>query len=386
MVVNGSGVAAESRRPAHNKEAMRDEALMAFALAEAERGAGNTSPNPMVGAVVVRGDEATPIAFGFHERAGTAHAEVVALSSAGDAARGSTLYVSLEPCDHHGATPPCTRAIIDAGVARVVVATLDEDVRVKGEGVQRLRAAGIRVDVGCGEARARELNRMYLHQRRTGRPFVTLKMAQSLDGAIAPRAGERYALTGRAAAAHVRRLRYEHDAVMVGIGTAIVDDPQLTVRPWRERAVPYRRIVVDASARLPLDRKLVRDRSRASTTVATTASAPRDRVAALQSAGVDVLVCDADDQGQIDLRDMLARLGALGMLGVLCEGGPTLASALLEAGLVDELQVFVAPVVLGTSESAPAFRRLSKAKELRVTAARKLGGDTLIVARPEAST
>jgi len=362
---------------------MRSEALMTLALAEAERAVGNTSPNPMVGAVIARGDDETPIAFGFHERAGTAHAEVVALRRAGAEARGATLYVNLEPCDHEGATPPCTRAIIEAGVARVVVATLDEDERARGAGLARLRAAGIQVDLGCGKERARELNRMYLHQRRTGRSFVTLKMAQSVDGAIAPKSGERYALTGRAATAHVRRLRFEHDAVMVGIGTALVDDPQLTVRPYRERAVPYRRIVVDSSARLPLDKKLVTDRTRATTLVATTASAPRERADDLQAAGIEVLVCGANDSGRVDLRDLLERLGSLGMLGVLCEGGPTLASAFVEVGLVDELHTLIAPIVLGTAASAPAFHRLSKPRHLQVRSVRKLGDDSLIVARPE---
>ncbi|HET9341897.1 MAG TPA: bifunctional diaminohydroxyphosphoribosylaminopyrimidine deaminase/5-amino-6-(5-phosphoribosylamino)uracil reductase RibD [Candidatus Eremiobacteraceae bacterium] len=362
---------------------MRSEALMTLALAEAERALGNTSPNPMVGAVIARGDDEMPIAFGYHERAGTAHAEAVALGRAGAEARGATLYVNLEPCDHEGATPPCTRAIIEAGIARVVVATLDEDERARGAGIRRLRAAGIHVELGCGEERARELNRMYLHQRRTGRAFVTLKMAQSLDGAIAPKSGERYALTGRAATAHVRRLRFEHDAVMVGIGTVLVDDPQLTVRPYRERAVPYRRIVVDSSARLPLDKKLVTDRARATTLVATNASAPRERIDDLRSAGIDVLACGTSDGGRVDLRDLLERLGSLGMLGVLCEGGPTLASALLEAGLVDELHTLVAPVVLGTAATAPAFHGLSQSRHLRVRSVRKLGDDVLIVSRPD---
>ena len=370
-------------RRAYKDGAMRSEALMTLAFAEAERALGNTSPNPMVGAVIARGEDEAPIASGFHERAGAAHAEVVALGRAGSAARGATLYVNLEPCDHEGATPPCTRAIIDAGISRVVVATLDDDVRARGAGVDRLRAAGIQVDVGLGEARARDLNRMYLHQRRTGRAYVTLKMAQSLDGAVGPKPGERYALTGRAAATHVRRLRFEHDAVMIGVGTALIDDPQLTVRPFRERAVPYKRIVVDSSARLPLDKKLVTDRTRAATLIATTASAPIERVDHLRSAGIDVIVCRASDGGRVDLRDLLERLGSLGMLGVLCEGGPTLASALIDAGLVDDLHVLIAPVVLGTAASAPAFHELASARSLHVRSVRKLGDDALIVARPD---
>lgn len=364
---------------------MRDEALMAIALAEAERAIGNTSPNPMVGAVIVgRDGDETPIAVGRHERAGAPHAEAVALEKAGAAARGATLYVNLEPCAHEGTTPPCTEAIVRAGIARVVVATLDDDERTNGAGVRRLRAAGIHVDVGVGEPSARELNRMYFHQRRSGLPYATLKMAQSVDGAIAPRSGERYALTGRAAAAHVRRLRFEHDAVMIGVGTAIVDDPQLTVRPFRERAVPYRRIVVDSQARLPLGSILVKDASRASTIVATTAAAARERIDALRAKGVESIVCAASADGRVDLSDLLVRLGARGMLGVLCEGGPTLASALLDAGLADELHILVAPVVLGTSATAPAFKALTRPNQLRVRVVRRLGDDALVIARPGA--
>lgn len=363
---------------------MRDESLMAIALAEAERGLGNTSPNPMVGAVVAHADgDESPIAVGYHERAGSAHAEAVALEKAGAAARGATLFVNLEPCDHRGATPPCTEAIIRAGIARVVIAMADDDERARGAGIKRLRAAGIDVDVGIAEARAHELNRMYIHQRRSGLPYLTLKMAQSVDGAIAPRPGERYALTGRAAAAHVRILRFEHDAVMVGVGTALVDDPQLTVRPFRARAVPYRRIIVDSTARLPLRSTLVKDRARVSTIIATTATAPHERVEALRAKGVEIIVCDALPDGNVDLRDLLARLGALGFLGVLCEGGPTLASALLDARLVDELHLLVAPVALGTSDVVPAFRKLSRPNRLRIRTVRRLGDDALIVARPE---
>src|ERR1700730_5017332 len=215
---------------------MHDEAIMRRALALAARAAGNTSPNPMVGAIVAS-SEGEPIAQGYHERAGDAHAEAVALERAGDKARGATLFLTLEPCNHHGHTPPCTDAIIRAGVARVVIATEDDDPRVRGAGIKRLREAGIRVDVAAGPEAARRLNRMYFHHRRTGRPFVTLKMAQSLDGAVGVRSGERRQLTGAKAVAYVRSLRYEHDAVMVGIGTVLVDDPALTVRPFRARAV-----------------------------------------------------------------------------------------------------------------------------------------------------
>ena len=352
---------------------------MAMALAEGERAAGNTSPNPIVGAVLAR--DGAAIAFGHHERAGAPHAEAVAIERAGEAARGATLYVTLEPCAHRGRTPPCTEAILRAGIARVVVAATDDDRHVRGAGIERLRAAGIRVEVGPGQAQAHEMNRMYSHQRRSGRPFVTLKMAQSADGAIGLRPGERFALTGHEAETFVHRLRYEHDAVMVGVGTVVVDDPQLTVRPHRDRTVPYRRIVVDGGARTPHDRHVVRDLAVAQTTIVVTAQAPSERVAALRAAGADVLECASSGDGRVDLRDMLERLGAGGMLGILCEGGPTLASALLDAELANELDLLVAPVVLGSASSVPAFAPLRDPHRLRLRSTTRLGEDILYVAR-----
>jgi diaminohydroxyphosphoribosylaminopyrimidine deaminase / 5-amino-6-(5-phosphoribosylamino)uracil reductase len=226
---------------------------------------------------------------------------------------------------------------------------------------------------------------MYFHQRRTGRPYVTLKMAQSLDGAIGKAAGERMQLTGTKAAAYVRALRYEHDAVMVGVETAIVDDPQLTVRPFRGRAVPYTRIVVDSTARLPSRSKLVKDRRRAVTVVAVGDRAPRERVVALRDAGVDIMECTTTVQGRIDLRDLLDRLGQRGMLGVLCEGGPTLGGALLAGGLVNELHLIAAPIVLGTASRAPVLQGVDTPVELEISAMRRLGDDVAVVAMPTAA-
>jgi diaminohydroxyphosphoribosylaminopyrimidine deaminase/5-amino-6-(5-phosphoribosylamino)uracil reductase len=361
---------------------MHDEALMRRALALAARASGNTGPNPMVGAIVA-GNDGEPIAFGYHERAGNAHAEAAALEKAGDKARGATLFVTLEPCNHQGRTPPCTDAILRAGLARVVIATEDEDPRVRGAGIERLRNAGLQVDVGVGAEAARRLNRMYSHHCRTGRPFVTLKMAQSLDGAVGLRPSTQQKLTGKRAAAFVRSLRYAHDAVMVGVETAIVDDPQLTVRPYKERAVPYWRVIVDSTARLPLRSKIVTDQKRARTIVAVTERAPAERIDAIRAAGVDVVRCRANDVGRVDLRDLLDRLGKRGMLAVLCEGGPALAGALLNAGLANEIVLIVAPVCLGAAREAPVFAGLEKPVNLRIEDVRKLDEDTLIVAAPE---
>jgi len=360
---------------------MRDDALMRKALALAARGAGSTSPNPMVGAIIAGADGAI-VAEGYHERAGSPHAETMALERAGPEARGATLYVTLEPCDHQASTPPCTQAILQAGVARVVIAAVDDDERVRGAGIARLRAGGVQVDVGVLEAAARHLNRRYAHHRMTGRPFVTLKMAQSIDGAAAARPGERTQLTGAKAAAHVRRLRFEHDAVMIGVATAIVDDPRLTVRPFKQRAVPYVRIVADSSARLPSKSQLVKDQRKARTIVAVTDRAPKERVDDLARRGVQILTCAADASGLVDLRDLLRRLGSRGMLGVLCEGGPTLATTLLEADLVDELHWIVAPIAFGSGDAVPALRGFQKPVKFTIDDVRQLGEDALIVARP----
>ena len=358
---------------------MRAEQLMRRALAQAQRAAGETSPNPLVGAVIATPD-GDLIASAYHERAGAPHAEVIALEKAGAEARGATMYVTLEPCAHHGRTPPCVDALLAAGIARVVIAVLDADPTVEGGGAQRLRLAGVQVDVGlCGDA-ALHANRMYFHQRRTGRPFVTLKMAESIDGAVAEDTQTRMQLTSGAAQRYVRGLRIVHDAVMVGVQTAIVDDPMLTVRPFRKRAVPYTRVIVDSAARLPLGSKLVADQSRSNTIVAVSSRADQERVQALSAAGVEVVECAGTGDGRVDLHDLLSRLGRRGMLGVLCEGGPVLAGSLLRARLVNELHMLVAPLILGTANVASVFCGFDGTVATRVEHVESLGDDVLIVA------
>jgi diaminohydroxyphosphoribosylaminopyrimidine deaminase / 5-amino-6-(5-phosphoribosylamino)uracil reductase len=362
---------------------MQVEQAMSEALELAARGNGNTSPNPMVGAVVLasNGDIA---GTGYHERAGAPHAETRALAGAGERARGGTLVVTLEPCHRHGRTPPCTDGIAAAGVARVVVAMLDPDPHERGAGVEALRASGIRVDVGVGEPAAARLNRMYVRHRTTGRPWITLKMAQSIDGAIGAERGRRERITGPEAGRHVDDLRFSHDAVMVGVETAIVDDPQLTVRPLRERAVPYTRIVVDSAARLPVGSTLVARQQDAATIVAITERAPAARVAALEAAGAGIIRCASDAAGRVDVHDLLERLGARGMLGVLCEGGPTLAASLLSAGSVDELHWLLAPCILGTARANPVLARIPRHVDFIISEHRVLGEDVLVIAAPAA--
>jgi diaminohydroxyphosphoribosylaminopyrimidine deaminase/5-amino-6-(5-phosphoribosylamino)uracil reductase len=358
---------------------------MRRALALAARAMGDTSPNPLVGAVIVR--DGRVVGEGFHRRAGAAHAERVALRVAGARARGATLYSTLEPCAHQGRTPPCTSAIIAAGIARVVIAIDDPDRQVNGRGVVALRKAGIEVDIGDGAAEAREQNRAYLTQRTRGRPFVTLKIAQTLDGYIARRKGERTPITGAAAARFTRRERIEHDVVMIGVGTAIVDDPLLTVRPPHRRAVPYTRVVVDSRGRIPLHSKLVTDQRSARTIVATTRAMPRAVRAALKKYRVQVMVCRRTLAGRVDMRDLLARLGRQGHLSVLCEAGPTLARALLSARLVDRIHWLIAPIRFDATpaRNGPRSRPVQAppVPRARVEAVRKIGRDTFISAVPE---
>jgi diaminohydroxyphosphoribosylaminopyrimidine deaminase/5-amino-6-(5-phosphoribosylamino)uracil reductase len=338
----------------------------------------------MVGAVVVAAD-GTSAGEGFHERAGSPHAEVHALSQAGEKTLGGTIFITLEPCDHQGTTPPCTQAIIDAGIQRVVVALEDADERVRGRGIARLRAAGLQVDVGIERSAAAALNEGYIHHRTTGRSFVTLKMAASLDGAVAPRAGVHHRLTGPKAAAFVHQLRFDHDAILVGVHTAIVDDPQLTVRPSRPRHVPYLRIVADAHGKLPLDGHLVRDAAATPTMVVTTTAMPSQTRATLQEHGVEVSVLPATPQGHVDLDALLKELGRRNIVSVLCEGGPTLAASLLAGAHVGRVYWFIAPEILGSAASAPAIDAAPStpsATGLRIESAVMLGADILVSATP----
>lgn len=325
-----------------------DLAHMRAALALACRGLGTAWPNPAVGCVIVK--DGAVIARGHTQPGGRPHAEAVALARAGAAARGATAYVSLEPCCHFGRTPPCTDALIDAGVARVVVAIRDPDPRVNGEGLMRLAAAGIAVREGVLAAEAEALNAGFISRVRAGRPLVTLKLATTLDGRIATRGGESRWITGEAARRLVHRMRAAHDAVMVGSGTALADDPALTVRlpglvpPGYPGPV---RIVADGRLRLPLTSVLVATARATPTWVLTTRGADRHRIAAFTDAGVVVIAVRADANGQPDPAESLRALAGRGITRLLVEGGARLAASLLRDRLVDRLAWFHAPGILG---------------------------------------
>jgi diaminohydroxyphosphoribosylaminopyrimidine deaminase/5-amino-6-(5-phosphoribosylamino)uracil reductase len=347
------------------------------ALELAERGWGRVSPNPMVGAVVATGDEV--LGEGWHEGPGTPHAEVAALRQAGDRAQGSTLFSSLEPCNRFGLTPPCTRAILDAGVARVVVAASDPNLGPAEPGIAELRAAGIEVVPGMLTEEAERQNAAFLTHVRTGLPSVVLKMAASLDGKSAAHDGSSRWVTGEEARADVQRLRAWADAVVVGAGTAIADDPSLTVRePRLARAVPPLRVAVSASGRLPAAGRLF-DGS-APILVATTDRAPDRSRAQWESAGAEVQVCETDATGGVSLAALMAGLGKRDVQGVLLEGGPTIAWSAIRDDVVDRVVFYVAPTLVGgvdarSSVGGAGFAPIAEALRLTWTSVERVGDD-----------
>jgi diaminohydroxyphosphoribosylaminopyrimidine deaminase/5-amino-6-(5-phosphoribosylamino)uracil reductase len=356
---------------------------MARALSLAERGRGRVEPNPVVGAVVVRGDRV--VGEGWHRRFGGPHAEVEALAAAGEAARGATLYVTLEPCNHTGKTPPCVDAVLRAGISRVVAALADPNPVAAG-GAARLRAAGVRVEVGLRAAEAARKNAPFLKRVRLGLPFTTLKWAMSLDGKIATRAGDARWISGETSRRTAHEMRDRADAVLVGIGTALADDPELTTRIEGGRHAI--RVVCDARARLPLESRLVRGaraHEGAPLVVAVTAAAPEERVAALREAGALVMPAGPGPDA-VDLEALLRALAARGdrpVTNLLVEGGAAIHGAFLDGGLADRVAVFVAPKILGGAAApgpaAGAGRaRVLEALRLAALEARSSGEDVLL--------
>lgn len=352
---------------------------MRRALELAERGLGRTSPNPAVGAVVVR--DGAIVGEGYHRRAGGPHAERIALSSAGEAARGAEMYVTLEPCCHHGRTPPCTEAIIESGVARVFYAADDPDPRCAGGGEAALRAAGIEVHGGLLAEEARRLLAGYIRHRLTGRPLVTAKLAMSLDGRIATRTGDSQWISGEQSRRIVHQMRDRCDAVMVGVGTVLTDDPALTTRdvPGGRDAL---RVIVDSRARTPADATVIREQSDAGCLIACTDRGLPDRVAVLRDAGAEVLVLP-DLGGHVDLAALMDALGRRGALNVLIEGGGELVAGALDAGVVDRMMLFYAPIIIGGRDAVPGVagegaERVADAVKLRDVTTRLVGDDLLV--------
>jgi diaminohydroxyphosphoribosylaminopyrimidine deaminase/5-amino-6-(5-phosphoribosylamino)uracil reductase len=321
---------------------------MKIALSLAARGRGMTHPNPMVGAVVVKNGRI--VGKGFHKGPGTPHAEAEALRQAGHEARGSHLYVNLEPCNHQGMMPPCTEAIMRSGVKRVVFSVRDPNPRVEGGGGERLREAGIRVEEGIMEKEAKELNAAYLKYVTTGRPLVILKAAITADGKVATRSGASKWISGEKARIMAHRMRRESDAVMVGRGTVAADDPQLTVRmvPLRGAKAPLR-VIVDSTLSMDLNCRLAAGGD-PKVVVATTASHDRNKARELRKRGVEVMVL-SENKGHVNLEELLIKLGKAGVAHLLVEGGPILTASFLSQGLADRLALFVAPKVFGDAEA-----------------------------------
>jgi diaminohydroxyphosphoribosylaminopyrimidine deaminase/5-amino-6-(5-phosphoribosylamino)uracil reductase len=364
-----------------------DHAHLARAIELAHHGQGRVSPNPVVGAVVVRGGEV--LGEGWHDEFGGPHAEVNAIAACGGAdLRGATLYVSLEPCCHQGNTPPCTDAILAAGLGRVVVASDDPTEKASGRGLGILRDEGVEVDVAGGElaARARLLNQAFRKHARTGRPWVLFKSAMTLDGKVATRTGDSKWISSEASRRQAHRWRAEVDAVAVGIGTALTDDPQLTARIPGVHHQP-RRVVFDSTARLPLDSRLVAEAPQVELVVVVSRAARRSATDALELAGAQVVVATGEHE-PAHVRSALDQLGALDppVTAMLLEGGPHLAGAFLDAGQIDELRLFLAPLLLGGRTArdpleGTGVERIGDAMRALTLTCEKVAEDLLVSAR-----
>jgi len=364
-----------------------DHEFLARAIELARRGVGAVSPNPVVGAVIVKDD--VVVGEGWHEEYGGPHAEVNAINAAGQAdLRGATLYVSLEPCCHHGQQPPCTDAILAAGISRVVVASDDPTEKASGRGLGILRDEGVEVDLAGGElaARARQQNQAFRKHARTGRPWVMFKSAMSLDGKVATKTGDSKWISTEHSRLVAHRWRAACDAVAVGIGTALADDPQLTARIDGVRHQP-RRVVFDATARLPLDSKLVSAAHEVPLFVVVSRAARRSNAQALENAGAQVVVATGEHE-PARVRSALDQLGALDppVTSVLLEGGPHLAGAFLDAGEIDEVRLFIAPLLLGGRSARDPLEgegvdSISDALRALTLECETVAGDVLLSAR-----
>ncbi len=359
---------------------------MRLALRLARRGMGKTSPNPMVGAVVVNAGKV--VGRGYHHRAGEPHAEVLALAGAGEKARGATLYLNLEPCDHFGRTPPCTRAILAAGIRRVVAGMKDPNPLVSGRGNRRLRRGGIDVEVGILEDECRELNEPFEKFMATGTPWVTLKAAATLDGKVAAASGDSRWISSPGSRAYVHRLRSAADAVLVGLGTVLRDDPMLNVRlPAGTKARHPLRVIVDSRLRIPLDCRVVRTAAEYPTLVATTDEAPAARMKALKSAGVTVIPVKRGGDGRVSLTNLMKVLAGRGIQSLLLEGGPTLNASAIREKIVDRMLLFMAPKIIGGGNcpgilGGEACLRVRDAQPWEILSVKRLGPDVMILARP----
>ena len=363
-----------------------DDRFMWMALDLARQGRGRTSPNPMVGAVVVQGGEV--VGTGYHQAAGSPHADVIALRKAGEKAAGGTLYLNLEPCCHQGRTGPCTEKIIEAGISRVVAAMQDPNPLVSGKGFARLEEAGIKVKQGVLEEKARQLNEAFIKYISTGLPFVEIKVAMSLDGKIGTITGDSQWITGEKARQFVHHLRDHTDVIMIGIGTVLKDNPRLTTRIEGGGGKDPVRVIVDSTGRLPIDARVIESASGGKTILAVTERATREKIKALEDKGVEVIVMPSA-QGFVDLPALMKELAGREFTSILVEGGGTLNYSLLSRNLVDKLFVFIAPLIIGGRQSPTAFGgpgidTLDKAWSVKNIEMKQFDQDLLLIGYPEA--
>jgi diaminohydroxyphosphoribosylaminopyrimidine deaminase/5-amino-6-(5-phosphoribosylamino)uracil reductase len=359
---------------------LTDEFYMRRALLLARRGEGGVSPNPMVGAVIVKGERI--IGEGYHERFGGAHAEVNAIRRAKEGIKGSTVYVNLEPCSHCGKTPPCVDSLVACKPGRVVIGILDPNPLVSGTGMRALQDHGIETTVGVLEDQCRELNERFFTFITTRRPFVTLKFAQTLDGRIATATGDSRWISSLASRKFAHRLRAIHDGILVGVGTVLRDDPDLTCRLVRGRN-PVR-IVVDSELRTPLDVRLLKDQEEAKTIVACTPRATTEKRTRLEAMGIETISIDPDGSGNVDLEKLFSAMGRRGLSSVLVEGGSTVITSVLRAELADRLVVIIAPKIVGKGIEAVGelgIRRMDDARPVSFRRIMQRGGDVIFDGR-----
>jgi diaminohydroxyphosphoribosylaminopyrimidine deaminase / 5-amino-6-(5-phosphoribosylamino)uracil reductase len=341
------------------KKTLDDNHFMREAIRIARKGIGKTSPNPIVGAVVVRNGKIT--SRGYHKKYGDWHAEINAVKDSKSSVKGATLYITLEPCCHYGKTPPCVETLIKEKIGRVVVGTLDPNLRVNGKGIKILKSKGIKVDVGILEDECLELNEHYFKFIKSGIPYVTVKYAQTLDGRIATKTGDSQWISSEELRAYVHRLRAVNDCIMVGVGTVTADDPQLTVR-YAKGKNPLR-VVVDSKLRIPLRSSVLKDNNSHLTTIATTSKASAKKMTVIKNLGAGVLVVRKDKNGAVNLRYLLRELGKRGITSVMVEGGSDIITSLLKANLVDKMVILTAPKIMGKGLEAIGDLGVRKVKD-----------------------
>ncbi|RAK09339.1 diaminohydroxyphosphoribosylaminopyrimidine deaminase [Halanaerobium saccharolyticum] len=373
---------------------MADQKFMARALYLAQQGEGRTSPNPMVGAVVVKDGEI--IGEGYHQQYGGPHAEVFALEEAGKEGPGADIYITLEPCSHYGKTPPCAQKLIDSGIKRAVVAMVDPNPEVAGRGIEMLREAGIKVEIGLFKEEAQALNEIFLKYIESDYPFIYLKKAQTLDGYIASKSGDSKWITNTAARLEGHKLRHRVDAIMVGIGTVLADDPSLTARLEEKEGIDPLRIILDPLLEIPLDAKIINQDSKANTLIITSIDFPPAAAAAslkkkeklLKKEKVEIMSCDSGSDNYFEINKILKKLHNKNISSILIEGGAKLSHTFLKEDLIDKFYYFIAPKIYGGSDGIASFcgsgpELMSDSVDLRIIEQKNLGDNILLIAEPE---